>query len=92
MNKFRPESAAQFRVLDETVSSPSLPFVTSSATSETEAAIISEALKEIFVDPRSEKIRRALELTGIDAPDEQAYERLALYEREAAELGYPEIR
>lgn len=92
LKKFRPDSAVQFRVLDETVSSPSLPFVTSSTTSDAEAATISEALWEIFADPRTKQIRKALELAGIAAPDEQAYERLALYEREAAELGYPEIR
>jgi ABC-type phosphate/phosphonate transport system substrate-binding protein len=90
--KFRPKSAAQFRILDETVSSPSLPFVTSSATSEAEAAIITEALSEIFDDAQTVQLRKTLELAGVATPDGPAYERLAVYEREAAELGYPEIR
>jgi ABC-type phosphate/phosphonate transport system substrate-binding protein len=90
--KFRPDSAARFRILDETVSSPSLPFVTSATTSEAEATIITEALNEIFADPRTVQLRKTLELADIAAPNTEAYERLAVYEREAAELGYPEIQ
>jgi ABC-type phosphate/phosphonate transport system substrate-binding protein len=90
--KFRPDSAARFRVLDETVSSPSLPFVTSATTSEAEATIITQALNEIFADPRTAQLRKTLELADIAVPDTEAYERLAVYEREAAELGYAEIQ
>lgn len=90
--KFRPGAAARFRVLDETPPSPSLPFVTSSTTSELDWAIIVDALKEIFADPQTLQTRRALELADIAIPEVTAYERLAAYEREAAELGYPEIR
>ncbi len=43
-------------------------------------------------DPQVAHIRGALELTGLSGPDVAAYERLAEYEREAAELGFPEIR
>ncbi len=90
--KFRSDSAARFRVLDETLPSPSLPFVTSSTTSEADSALIADALGEIFFDPETLQIRRTLELAGIATPDVSAYERLAAYEREAAELGYPEIQ
>jgi ABC-type phosphate/phosphonate transport system substrate-binding protein len=90
--KFRPDAAAQFRIVDETVSSPSLPFVTSSAASDGEAAMISEILRDIFADPSTASFRSALEITALAAPDVTAYERLAVYERESAELGYPEIR
>lgn len=90
--KYRPDAAARYRVLDESVASPSLPFVTSSQTSEREAAIVTAALYELFEDPATAGIRDDLELAGLAAPDVAAYERLAVYEREAAELGYPEIR
>ncbi|MEH2549780.1 ABC-type phosphate/phosphonate transport system substrate-binding protein [Bradyrhizobium sp. AZCC 2262] len=90
--KFRPVAAARFRILDETVSSPSLPFVTSANTTETEAVALAETLYEITRDPQLAHIREALELTGLSVPDVAAYERLADYEREAAELGFPEIK
>jgi len=92
LKKFRPDAAAHFRVLDETISSPSLPFVTSSLTSDAEAAIIIEALNEIVADPRTAQLRQALQLFDVAVPDVHAYEKLALYERQAAEMGYPEIR
>lgn len=90
--KFRPGAAERFRILDETVSSPSLPFVTSVNTTEADAVALAEALYEIMTDPRSAHIRGALELAGLSVPDVIAYERLAEYEREAAELGFPEIK
>ena len=52
-HKFRPDAAARFRVLDETVSSPSLPFVTSVAASD------ADALFDIFTDPRTTQLKDA---------------------------------
>lgn len=90
--KYRPEAAARDRGLDETVASPSLPFVTSTQTSDGEAAIIAAALFRLFEDPSTAGFRDDLELAGLTTPDVAAYERLAAYEQEAVELGYPEIR
>jgi ABC-type phosphate/phosphonate transport system substrate-binding protein len=90
--KFRPAAAKQYRILDETVSSPCLPFVTSAGTTASEVTALGEALYEIMNDPQVFHIREMLELTGLSVPDDDAYERLVQYEREAAELGFPEIR
>ena len=90
--KFRPVAAERYRILDESVSSPSLPFVTSVNTTASDAVALAEALYEFMNDPQVAHIRGALELTGLSGPDVAAYERLAEYEREAAELGFPEIR
>ena len=90
--KFRPVTAERYRILDETVSSPSLPFVTTVNTSESDAMAIAEALHEIMDDPQAADIRGALQLAGLSAPDVAAYERLAEFEREAADLGFPEIK
>jgi ABC-type phosphate/phosphonate transport system substrate-binding protein len=90
--KFRPSAAKRYRILDETPSSPSLPFVTSINTSESDAAAIAEALHEIMGDPNAAEIRGTLELAALSVPDIAAYERLAEYEREAADLGFPEIK
>jgi ABC-type phosphate/phosphonate transport system substrate-binding protein len=89
--KFRPVAAERYRILGETVSSPSLPFVTSTMTTELDAAAIREALSEIMNDPQIAHVRGMLELAGLSAPDDAAYERLDTYEREAAELGFPDL-
>lgn len=90
--RFRPRAAERYRILDETVSSPSLPFVTSINTTESDATAVAETLYEIVNDPQNAHLTEALELTGLSVPDVAAYERLAGYEREAAELGFPEIK
>ncbi|BCP54019.1 hypothetical protein K32_26360 [Kaistia sp. 32K] len=89
--KHRKADSAQFRILDETVASPSLPFVTSSETSEKQAQLLTEALFEAFEDPSTLHIRNALEISSLEVPDIAAYEQLALYEEQARQLGYPEI-
>src|SRR6266581_450058 len=66
--KFRPLAAARYRILDETVSSPSPPFVTSANTTESDAITLAEALHEIIKDPQHAHIRGALELTGLSVP------------------------
>ena len=90
--KFHPIAAERYRILDQTVPSPSLPFVTSANTTKSDAAAIAEALHEIMGDPQTADLRGVLELAGVSAPDFAAYERLAEYEREAADLGFPEIK
>jgi ABC-type phosphate/phosphonate transport system substrate-binding protein len=90
--KFRPLVAHRYRVLDETASSPSLPFVTSVKTAESDAAAIVDALREIMADSQTAHVRDTLELGDLVAPDVAAYEHLADYEREAAELGFPRIQ
>jgi hypothetical protein len=60
-------------------------------TSESDAMAIAEALHEIMDDPETAGIRGILELAGLSEADVVAYERLAEFEREAADLGFPEI-
>jgi ABC-type phosphate/phosphonate transport system substrate-binding protein len=90
--KFRAAAAQRYRILDETPSSPSLPFITSVNATESDALAIAEALHEIMDDPQTVELRNVLELAALSVPDVAAYERLAEYEREAAELGFPEIK
>jgi ABC-type phosphate/phosphonate transport system substrate-binding protein len=89
--RFRPASAARFRVLEVTAPSPCLPFVASIATGQSEAAVIAETLHEMIVDPQNAAVQGGLELSGLSVPDVAAYQRLMEYEREAIDLGYPEI-
>ncbi|WP_315837624.1 phosphate/phosphite/phosphonate ABC transporter substrate-binding protein [Bradyrhizobium prioriisuperbiae] len=82
----------QFRVLDETVPSPSLPFVTSVSTPEDEVKVLTDVLHEIVRDPHLRPTLDVLGLMGLAAPDVAAYERLSDYEREAARRGYEELQ
>jgi hypothetical protein len=66
--------------------------VTSVNTTESDAAAIAEALHEIMEDPQTADIRGTLEIAGLSVPDFVAYERLAEYEHEAADLGFSGIK
>lgn len=86
-----PAVGVQFRVLAETIPSPSLPFVTSVDTPENEVALLVDVMHNVVRGPETLLIQDVLGLTGLAAPDLAAYERLADYEQEAARLGYREI-
>jgi ABC-type phosphate/phosphonate transport system substrate-binding protein len=90
--KFCPVAAERYRILDETVSSPCPPFVTSIDRTASEVTALGEALYEIMSAPELSYVREVLGLSGLSVPDVGAYEGLARYEREAAELDFPEIR
>ena len=88
---YRPQAAAQVRILAATPISPAIPFVTSAATLPAVVEILRTALKTLGNDPRYAAARAGLMISGIaDVPD-AAYAGLLDYEREAAELGHPEL-
>jgi ABC-type phosphate/phosphonate transport system substrate-binding protein len=89
VQKFRPGQAARYRILAQTAPSPSLPFVTSTTTDAPAVATLRDALGALFSDAATAGIRETLGLTAISLLDTAAYERLADYEREAKDLGYP---
>jgi len=49
-------------------------------------------LRELTEDPQTADLCGILELVGVSVPDVAGYERLADYERQAADLGFAEIR
>jgi ABC-type phosphate/phosphonate transport system substrate-binding protein len=87
----RPEVVASLRVLGETPESPAIPFVTSIATPEDEARRLQAALFRLAADPARRPVLDGLRLKTITMPDPSAYAALLDYERQAAELGYPEL-
>jgi ABC-type phosphate/phosphonate transport system substrate-binding protein len=89
--KFRPADAMRYRTLAQTPPSPSLPYVTSMTTSTRTVAALRGSLDAMFSDPATARTRDALGLAAVSVLDASAYERLANYEREAAELGYPDL-
>jgi ABC-type phosphate/phosphonate transport system substrate-binding protein len=86
---YRPEAAAQVRILAETPVSPAIPFVTSVATPPATVDLLRKSLRALASEPRYESVRAGLKIAGIaDVPD-TAYAALLDYERDAAALGYP---
>jgi ABC-type phosphate/phosphonate transport system substrate-binding protein len=89
--KFRPADAARYRILERTASSPSLPYVTSVTTDAQAVATLRKSLDALFSDPATAVVRETLGLTAVCQLTTHAYERLADYEKEAADLGYPDL-
>ena len=89
--RYRPEAAARFRIIGETPPSPAIPFVTSVATPSATVDLLRTALRRIGGEPRYAAARVGLMIAGIEDVPDAAYRGLLDYEREAAELGYPEL-
>ena len=89
--QYRPAAARHVRVLARTPASPAIPFVTSAATPPANAAILRDALTRLGREPHAAAARAGLTITDIVDVPPTAYSRLLEYEREAAELGYPEL-
>jgi ABC-type phosphate/phosphonate transport system substrate-binding protein len=89
--RWRPEAACHVRVLARTPPSPAIPFVTSVAAPPPTVETLRAALRVLATEPRYAAVRHDLLLEDIrDVPDD-AYRGLLDYEREAVELGYPEL-
>ena len=89
--RYRPGAARQVRILATTPPSPAIPFVTSVATPTTTVAVLRDALTRLGREPHTAAARAGLSITDIVDVPAAAYRRLLEYEREAAELGYPEL-
>jgi ABC-type phosphate/phosphonate transport system substrate-binding protein len=87
----RPAFVAGLRVLAATPSSPAIPFVTAAATKPQQVAALRQALFRLAADPGRRPVLRALRIRTITPIDPGAYQVLLDYERQAAELGYPEL-
>jgi ABC-type phosphate/phosphonate transport system substrate-binding protein len=90
--RHRPQLGALTRMLCATRPSPSIPFVTSLATPDDLRARLQGALFAVARAPEWAGVRAGLMLRDIVAVDMGAYAVQMRYEREAAELGYPELR
>ena len=88
---YRPETAARVRVIGETPSSPSIPFVTSIATPSSIVRILRDALHRVATDPRYTAARGGLMISGVEDVPDEAYRGLLDYEKQAAALGYPQL-
>jgi ABC-type phosphate/phosphonate transport system substrate-binding protein len=89
--KFRPADAMHYRILAQTAPSPSPPLVTCTTTNARVVATLRQSLDMVFSDPGTAGTRETLGLKAVSVPNTSAYERLADYEKEAQDLGYPNL-
>lgn len=86
-----PALTAATRILAPTAPSPTLPLVTTRATSDATIRALRDALAGTFADPTLAESRAALLLTGIMPADEADYGILRDYEDTAGHLGYARL-
>jgi len=89
--KFRPMDAGRYRTLAPTAPSPSPAYVTSTTTDAQTLAALRDALDAVFSDPATAGIRETLGLTAVSVLAMSTYERVLDYEKEAADLRYPNL-
>ena len=89
---YLPETVEGLRVVAQTPMSPSIPFVTSASTDDATVAILRKALFEMSADPAARPVLDALRIERIEPAPQADYTALLDYERQAADMGYPEIR
>jgi ABC-type phosphate/phosphonate transport system substrate-binding protein len=89
MQDYRPAAVAGLRVIAQTPTSPTIPFVTAVSRTPDEVSAIRRALLRMPTEPRAQDALRALRITDISPADPAAYQLLMRYESEAAALGYP---
>lgn len=90
--RHRPQVAALLRVLATTSASPTIPFVTSSATEPATVECLRRALKELATAPEWADARDGLMLLDIVSIEAADYDCLLGYEQEAIALDYPVLR
>jgi ABC-type phosphate/phosphonate transport system substrate-binding protein len=90
--RHRPQLGELTRVLAATPPSPAIPFVTSRATAPDLRARLQDALFALARKPEWAGVRAGLMLRDIVPIELEAYAVQLRYEREAAELGYPELK
>ena len=86
-----PDALAGTRVLTVTARAPNQPYVTHAARSDAEVRAMRMALLEAAEDPRAATARARLRLVGFTLLPREVYRRIDAMERQAAELGYPEL-
>jgi ABC-type phosphate/phosphonate transport system substrate-binding protein len=90
--RHRPHLGDMTRVLAATPPSPSIPFVTSSATPDGLRERLQAALFAVARDPAWSEVRAGLMLRDIAPVELVSYAVQLRYEQEAVELGYPKLQ
>ncbi|WP_296590043.1 PhnD/SsuA/transferrin family substrate-binding protein [Roseibium sp.] len=86
-----PDLSSKLRVIEETMSAPGLPFITSTRMTKEEANLIARAVDRVLGMPETQKSRERLGIRGFSKLSDQAYKEILLMEQEAFDLGYPTL-
>jgi len=87
-----PSLVSGVRVLGWTVSSPSLPYITSGSASDATVQALRAALADVFDDDALASARERLLLRGVDLAPPPGFGEVLALERQAADDGYPVLR
>ncbi len=90
--RYSPAKVRHLRIIGETPTARTPPFVTSRRTKPDEFEALREALRLFFTDPATRPAREGLLLAGIDFYDERDYDHVMKLERDAIRRGYPNLR
>lgn len=88
---YQPEVVAGLRLLAQTPPSPSIPFVTSAQTDPEVVAALKRSLFKMSEDPQYGPVLAGLRIARIEPAPRAEYDALLGLEREARDLGYPQI-
>lgn len=88
----RPAAVAGLRILAETARAPALPYATAAGAPDEQVARLRDGVLAAVADPALARAREALLIRGAVASTLADYAIIERHEREAAELGYPELR
>jgi ABC-type phosphate/phosphonate transport system substrate-binding protein len=91
MQRARPETMDNVRVIAKTAMTQGLPFIVSNALAPTYIHQLRLALADVLIDPSLAAARKALGLTGMRILAPADYDDVAKLEREAIADGYPRL-
>ena len=86
-----PASIAALRILDWTAATPSLPFITASATGDRELQTLRSSLAAVAAERELDEVRDQLFLEGFDLDPAGDFTEVLHLERGAARMGYPKL-
>ncbi|GGB19176.1 phosphate ABC transporter substrate-binding protein [Sphingomonas metalli] len=89
IERFEPALTEGLRIVDQTPSSPTLPFVTSTCTPIETVSALRMALADAMDDPALAEARGTLALTGLAAAEAGSFDGLSGLARQADRVGYP---
>jgi ABC-type phosphate/phosphonate transport system substrate-binding protein len=89
--KLYPSTVAKLRILGWTPSSPSLPFITAAATSDSTLQTLRSSLATVLADRTLDSVRELLFLDGVDLEPDAGFTEVLKLKKNAIELGYPVV-
>jgi ABC-type phosphate/phosphonate transport system substrate-binding protein len=89
--RLHPSAVAKLRILDWTPASPSLPFITAAATSDTTLNTLRSSLAAVLGDRALKTVRGQLFLGGVDLEPGAGFTEVLRLKQHAIALGYPVI-